>query len=144
MSASETRSVPRLAALSGEFGRYLSASVAALSLDFGLLWLLTEHAGLHYLTSAAISYSAGALLHYAISVRLVFCERRVTDRRLEFVSFFAIGLVGLAATQLVLKAAVDYAGLGYMAGKFCATGASFVMTYVARRGLLFTSARLRA
>ena len=30
-----------LAAVSGEFGRYLAASVLSLGLDFGLLWLLT-------------------------------------------------------------------------------------------------------
>lgn len=149
MSASETRPVPappglaapRLAALSGEFWRYLSASIAALGLDFGLLWLLTEHAGLHYLSSAAISYSAGAVLHYAISVRLVFRERRMADRRMEFASFFAIGLVGLAANQLVLKAAVDLAGVGYLLGKVAATGASFVLTFAARRAVLFTAAR---
>ena len=147
MTVSETRPalaapVPRLAAVTGEFWRYLTASVMALGLDFGLLWLLTEHAGLHYLTSAAISYSAGAVLHYAISVRLVFRERRLADPRLEFASFFAIGLVGLAATQFVLQAAVEILGVGYLLGKVAATGASFVLTFVARRALLFTAARV--
>jgi putative flippase GtrA len=132
-----------LGSVSGEFWRYLAASVASLSLDFGLLWLLTERVGLHYLSSAAISYSAGCVLHYALSVTLVFRARRVADRRMEFVGFFAIGLLGLAANQLVLKAAVELAGVSYLLGKVAATGVSFVLTFVTRRAVLFTKARVR-
>jgi len=134
----------RLGAVSGEFWRYLAASVVALGLDFSLLWLLTSQAGLHYLTSSAISYSTGAVLHYAISVTLVFRERRLADRRMEFAGFFAIGLLGLAANQLVMKAAVDGLGQSYLLGKVAATGVSFVLTFVTRRAVLFTARRALA
>lgn len=153
MSASENTAVRApsrallatlFAAASGEFGRYFAASVVSLGLDFGLLWLLTERVGLHYLSSAAISYSAGCVLHYAISVTLVFRARPVADRRMEFAGFFAIGLLGLAANQLVLKAAVELAGVSYLVGKVAATGASFILTFVARRAVLFTTRRGRA
>lgn len=144
VAALRPRVRPRLAALSGEFWRYLAASVVSLGLDFGLLWLLTARGGLHYLSSAAISYSAGCVLHYALSVTLVFHARRVRDWRTESVGFFAIGLLGLAANQLVLKAAVELAGVGYLLGKVAATGVSFVLTFVTRRAVLFTAGRLRA
>lgn len=134
----------RLGAVSGEFWRYLAASVVALGLDFSLLWLLTSQVGLHYLTSSAISYSTGAVLHYAISVTLVFRERRLADRRMEFAGFFAIGLLGLAANQLVMKAAVDGLGQSYLLGKVAATGVSFVLTFVTRRAVLFTARRALA
>ena len=149
MSVAEQASIAgglrgRLAAVSGEFWRYLLASVVALALDFGLLWLLTSRLGLHYLTSSAISYSAGAVLHYAISVRLVFRERRVSDRRKEFLGFFAIGLMGLAANQLVMRAAVEVLEQSYLIGKVAAVGVSFILTFVMRRAVLFTAARIRA
>jgi putative flippase GtrA len=133
----------RLGAVSGEFWRYLAASVVALGLDFGLLWLLTSGLGLHYLTSSAISYTAGAVLHYAISVRLVFRERPVADRRKEFLGFFAIGLVGLGANQLVMRAAVEVLGHSYLVGKVAAVAVSFILTFVLRRAILFTAARVR-
>ena len=141
MNAVRSSAIARLLSAGSEFWRYLLASVIALGLDFSLLWLLTERAGLHYLSSAAISYSAGAVLHYAISVTLVFRERRVGDRRMEFAGFFAIGLLGLAANQLVLKAAVDGLGQSYLLGKVAATGVSFVLTFVTRRAVLFTAGR---
>ena len=134
----------RLGSVSGEFWRYLMASVLALGLDFGLLYLLTERVGLHYLSSSAISYSTGAVLHYVISVTFVFRERRVADPRLEFLGFFAIGLLGLAANQLVLKAAVDGLALSYLVGKVAAVGVSFILTFVTRRAVLFTTKRIRA
>jgi putative flippase GtrA len=132
------RLIARAAAVLGEFWRYLGASVIALGCDFGLLWLLTERAGLHYLESSAISYSTGAVLHYVISAAFVFRERRLSDRRAEFVGFFAIGLLGLAASQLVMKAAVDGLGQSYLFGKVAAVGVSFVLTFVTRRAVLFT------
>lgn len=142
--ARPARLIARARATGAEFWRYLLASAAALGLDFALLWLLTERLGLHYLASAAISYSAGAVLHYAISVVFVFRQRRVRDERLEFILFFAIGLFGLASTQLMLKLAVDGLGLSYMIGKLLATGVSFVLNYAARRVALFTVRRADA
>lgn len=133
-----------LTAISGEFWRYLAASLVSLGLDFGLLWLLTARVGLHYLASAAIGYGAGCILHYGLSITLVFRERRLTDRRMEFIGFFATGLLGLAANELMLKAAVDVAGVGYLVGKVAATGGSFVLTFVARRAALFSIGRRSA
>jgi putative flippase GtrA len=135
------RLIARAAAVSGEFWRYLAASVIALGCDFGLLWLLTERAGMHYLASSAISYSTGAVLHYVISAAFVFRERRLSDRRAEFIGFFAIGLFGLAVSQLVMKAAVEGLGQSYLFGKVAAVGVSFVLTFVTRRAVLFTRGR---
>ncbi len=130
-----------LIASTGEFQRYLAASVVALGCDLGLLFALTQYGGVHYLTSATISYCAGAILHYVISIKLVFRDRSVTNRRLEFIGFFAVGLLGLGATQLVLKVAVDGFGLSYMIGKVIAIAVSFTLNFVVRKVMLFTLPR---
>jgi putative flippase GtrA len=127
-------------ALLRETWRYLAVSVAALAVDYGLLVALTELGHIHYLTSSVLSYCTGAVLAYVLSVTLVFSHRRVTDRRLEFLAFFAIGLLGLAATQVMLVAGVDGLGLNYMQAKIVAIGVSFALNYLARRALLFTTA----
>src|SRR6185312_4918547 len=84
---------PRLTAhmilLLNEGGRYLVASLLALAVDYGLLVVLTELCRLHYLVSSAISYSAGAVVHYGLCIWMVFRVRRLSDRRMEFISFFA-------------------------------------------------------
>ena len=50
------------------------ASQAAFWLDFGILALLTEAAGLHYLASAAIAFLAGTTVSYVLSIVWVFTE----------------------------------------------------------------------
>jgi putative flippase GtrA len=130
----------RLAALAHEGVRYLLVSGLALGLDWGILVALTEIGRLHYLVSSTVSYCVGAVAHYGLSVRLVFRTRRLTDRRAEFVGFFATGLFGLAVTQSVLWLCVNGLGFGYMIGKIAAVGISFVMGFLMRKVLLFTSA----
>ena len=142
---SETMTAPRLVLqrasdLVRESWRYFLVSVVALGVDYGLLLALTEIGHLHYLASSAISYTAGGVVHYLLSVTLVFRNRRVTDRWLEFAAFFGLGLLGLAATQAVLKVSVEGLGLSYAVAKLGAVGSSFALNFVARKVLLFSKA----
>ena len=123
-----------------ETWKYFLASVAALAVDFGLMVALTEFAHLHYLVSAAIGFSAGLVVNYLLSVTMVFSQRRLADRRLEFAGFLLIGLAGLALNEGLLKLFVDTAGLGYAFAKLPATGVGFVFNFGVRRLVLFTAA----
>ena len=123
-----------------ESWRYFLVSVVALGVDYGLLLALTEIAHLHYLASSAISYTAGSVVQYTLSIAMVFHTRRISDPRVEFAAFFGLGLLGLAATQLILKVSVDGLGLSYALGKVGAVGASFALNFVARKAILFSKA----
>lgn len=123
--------------LAMEFAGYLAVSVAALALDVGLLTLLASVVHINYLAASAIGYCAGAVLHYILSVRFVFGARRLTDTRVEFVIFSLIGVVGLIATQIILKLSVDGLGLNYLVGKVGAVGVSFVLNFTIRKAMLF-------
>lgn len=124
--------------LPSEFVRYGAASVAGLALDYGVLVLLTEWAGLHYAASAAIGFSSGVVFGYFLSVRYVFDERRVADRRLEFLIFFSVSLVGLALTYVLLCGLAEKLGINYVIAKVPTAGAVFVFNFTARRLLLFS------
>lgn len=124
--------------LTQEFVGYLGASVAALALDVGVLWGLTHLMDTNYLLASAIGYCTGAVLHYILSVKLVFGARRVESPRLEFVLFSAIGVIGLIATQLVLKLFVDALHTDVMIGKVFAVGVSFVLNFTVRKAVLFS------
>ena len=123
-----------------ESWRYFLVSVFALAVDYGLLLALTEIGHVHYLASSAISYTTGGVVHYLLRVTLVFRHRRISDRWAEFAAFFGLGLLGLAATQAVLKVSVEGLGMSYAAAKLGAVGASFALNFVARKALLFSKA----
>jgi putative flippase GtrA len=120
-----------------EFARYFLASVVALAVDWGLFVALTA-SGLFYLASAAVGFSAGLVVAYAMSVRFVFRQRR-TGARFEIAVFCLTGLVGLILTQVLLRWFVADLGIGYALAKVPTAGLVFSFNFVVRKGLLFSS-----
>ena len=131
----------RLITVVHESWKYLLVSVVALAVDYGLMVALTEWAGLNYLVSAAAGFGAGLLVNYGLSVTLVFSQRRLASRRLEFVGFFLIGMVGLGLNELLMKTFVEMLHLDYRLAKIPAAAIGFVFNFGTRRVLLFTAAR---
>ncbi|MBI5901128.1 MAG: GtrA family protein [Rhodocyclales bacterium] len=124
------------ATLPAEFARYFLASLGALALDVGILWLAAHW--LHYLIAASLGFGAGAGAIYLLSTRWVFRRRKLADRApVEFSAFVAIGLAGLALNDLVIYVAVDRFSLALLAAKALAAGASFLFNYTARKLALF-------
>lgn len=120
-----------------EFIRYLAASAAAMIVDFGLLFFLTEAIGVHYLISGALGFSAGLITVYLLSVYWVFQKRTSTSQSVEFVAFAAIGIGGLLLAEALLYSLTEWLGLWYMASRTLATGAVFAWNFLARKVLLF-------
>jgi putative flippase GtrA len=131
----------RARVLAHETWKYFLVSIVALAADYALLILLTALGHVHYLVSAAVGFSVGLLINYSLSVTLVFQERRLGDRRLEFLVFFAIGLIGLLLNEILMKVFVDSFGLGYAMAKAPATAVGFVFNFGLRRVALFSNAR---
>ncbi len=121
-----------------QFVLYGAISVAALALDYGLLIFLTEYVGIYYLVSASISFLAGMLLVYVTSISFIFQERRLASTSVEFTSFAAIGLAGLALNGFLLWCITTGTPLSYQIAKLPTAGIVFLFNYVARRNLLFS------
>jgi putative flippase GtrA len=116
---------------------YGAASAGALVVDMTVLWVLVRFFAWGYLAAATASFLAGASVAYVLSVRLAFRQHRLRDRRAEFVSFVAIGTVGLAVNAAIISLAVRYLGLHYLLAKCVAAGFTFTCNFIARRQILF-------
>lgn len=117
---------------------YSVGAGAAFAVDISLLWLLVDEVGMHYLPAAAMSFLAGTVLVYFVSVRYAFPYRRVEDRRREFWYFAAIGAGGIVLNMALMYSLVEWASVHYMIAKIGSAGASFLANYGARRAFLFT------
>lgn len=125
-----------------EFARYLLSSGLALGLDIGLYSLaLALHAPLA--VAAAIGFCAGLVLVFLLSTRWVFREHSLDDRGQEFVVFAAIGIAGLALTELFLWLMVKRLGVQPQLAKLLAAGVIFLFNFGARKALLFSRRRTR-
>jgi putative flippase GtrA len=117
---------------------YVGASAAALAVDLTLLALLVSGFGVPYLAAAFISFSAGTVVVYWLSIRHVFDYRRLEDWRGEFAVFAALGLVGLVVNLTAMYSLVDGLGLHYLVAKVGAAGFTFIANFLLRRWMLFT------
>jgi putative flippase GtrA len=124
-----------------EFSGYGLASAVALSIDMGLLLALV-HGGAHYIAASAASFTAGVVVAYWLSITLAFRSHRMQDRRLEFLGFVAIGVIGLIINTSVIYTAVQFLGLHYMLAKGAAAVFTFAFNFIVRRQLLFVAPAL--
>jgi putative flippase GtrA len=116
---------------------YALVSGVALGVDAGLLMLLVRLGHWPTLAAATTSFLTGAVVAYALSVRFVFDEHRLRNRRAEFFSFIALGGVGVIVNGAVMYTAVDLLAIPILPAKGVAAGFSFCCNFLARRQLLF-------
>jgi len=117
--------------------RYAVVALVAFFVDFTSLYLLTAHAGLYYLFSAAIAFILGLATNFLLSVRWVFVTRTVENKSLEFFIFGTIGLVGLGLTELLMWLLTEHVGLYYLVSKMISTIIVFFWNFLVRKFLLF-------
>lgn len=124
--------------ITGELIRYGLVSACAFTVDVALLWILAKQLGVHYLLAASISFLAGGLVAYLLSIRFVFRHRRVQTRSIEGSAFVALGIAGLAVNIAIMALAVGAADAPLLVGKAAAACGTFGVNYLLRKHLLFT------
>lgn len=117
--------------------RYLFVGGFAFLVDYGLLVLLTEAFGLHYLISATISFIAGLVVNYLISTRWIFLNSKIENKWAEFAIYSIIGIIGLILNNLLLYIFTDLAHIFYMISKLLTTALVMIWNFVARKIILF-------
>lgn len=125
--------------LSTQFFRYFVVGSVAFGVDFALLYLLTELAGLYYLFSASLAFMAGIAVNYALSVSWVFKHRSIDNRVHEFALFAVIGILGLVFNAALMWLFTELAGLHYLESKMVAAVLIFLFNFGARKALLFSA-----
>lgn len=109
----------------------------AFLVDFGLLYLLTEFAGLHYLISAAVSFLFGLLANYFLSRVWVFDRRTMGNATVEFAVFAVIGIVGLGLNEGIMWFVSEKIHFHDMIAKAVSAGIVLIWNFGARKFVLF-------
>ncbi len=120
-----------------EFIRYFFAALFALLLDVGGLWLLVHIFNLPYLLAGGLSFSLGIVCIYVLSVLWVFEQRGLRDRKVEFLIFVGIGLIGLIINEAILWFFTSALGFFYLISKIVSVVVVFLWNYSARKMILF-------
>lgn len=117
--------------------RYTFVGGFAFIVDFGLLYVLTEFAGFHYLVSATLSFVVGLVVNYLLSKVWVFTQSTYSNKRVEFLLFAVIGVIGLGINNVSIWFLSDVIGLWYMLSKAITTVVTYLWNFFARKYILF-------
>lgn len=117
--------------------RYGFVGGVAFLLDYGVLILLTEVFGFHYLISATISFFLGLVTNYLLSISWVFSKRAFSNWQTGFLVFAVIGIIGLGLNNLIMYLCTEKIGIHYAVSKIIATVVVFFWNFLSRRTILF-------
>ena len=115
-----------------EIIRFCFVGGVSFLMDYSILFVLTEFAGVYYLYSSAISFSITVVFNYWLCVIYVFKDSQRQSARRAII-FFGTGVVGLGLNQLCMWFFVDVAGLYYMIAKIFATAIVTIWNYITKR-----------
>ena len=121
--------------------RYAIVGAIAFIVDYCLLITLTEYAHIHYVIAASISFAAGLIVNYLISIRWVFKTSAISDRRIEFILFAVIGIIGLIINDITIYALTSAIGIPYWLSKLGSTVIVYFWNFIGRRSLVFGQGR---
>ncbi|MCD7886139.1 MAG: GtrA family protein [Clostridiales bacterium] len=105
----------------------------AFLIDYGLLALLTEVIGLHYLLSGAISFSVSVIFNYICSVLWVFDVDKKRGGARNLGIFLVLSILGLGINQLLMWLLVEGGGIYYLLAKIFATAVVMVYNFITRK-----------
>jgi len=118
--------------------RYLLASIGALAVDMGSFLALLA-LGVAPVIASATGYSLGIVAHWLLSSRTVFTDSVAEDRiarARQKALFVGSALVGLALTTLIVGSGTVL-GIDSRLSKVIAIGASFTVTWLLRKRIVF-------
>ena len=122
-----------------QFFRYTLVGGLAFVVDLVLLFVLTEYAHWHYLVSATLSFLAGLLVNYILSTQWIFRSSKIKNKKIEFILFGLIGVIGLGLNNVLLYFFTDLIGLYYMLSKLITAVLVYAWNFLGRHYFLFNA-----
>lgn len=107
--------------------------VVCFVIDYGLMIVLTEVVGIHYLISSGISFSISVSLNYLLSMRFVFESKDNINKILELFIFIILSIVGLGLNELIMWIGAGIIQWNYMVVKIGATAIVLVYNFITRK-----------
>lgn len=117
--------------------RYFVVGGFCAVVDFVIFAGLTAGLGVHWFSSALLSFVVATTVNYWLSITFVFDQGARFSQRHEIGLVFLASAIGLGFNQLALWVGYQLLGIDLYLSKILATGAVFFWNYGARRFYIF-------
>ena len=117
--------------------RFLLVGSITFGLDFAVLIVLTDYFNIHYLISAPVGFLGGSILNYFLSDLFVFERGRFKTRKIEFIMFLIITMLGVLLNNIIMYIGFGLLSINY---KLTKVGALFFVTifnFLTKKYLVF-------
>lgn len=105
-------------------------------LDYGIMIILKEFLGAHYLLASGMGFSISVVVNYVLSMKYVFEGKKDTDKKKEFVNYVVLSVIGLGLDQLTMGLLVEILGIWYIIAKAFSTGIAMIYNFISRKLLI--------
>ena len=116
-----------------QIARFGVVGIIAFVIDYAVLLLLTELAGIHYLISSAVAFLVSVIFNYILSITFVFETGKSKGKGAQFSLFTLMSAGGLGINQLMMWLLSDVMFIPYQLSKFFATAVVMVYNFVTRK-----------
>lgn len=106
---------------------------SAFLIDYGILFVLTEFFGIHYLVSSTISFALSVMYNYILSIKWVFDVKGGRSKGQEFLVFLVLSIIGLGINQIIMWVTVEKLHIYYMISKIGATVVVMIYNFATRK-----------
>ncbi len=115
--------------------RYASVGLISAVIDFGILYLLTDKLGLHYLVSATISFIIAASLNYYLNKTWTFKVGGGLVKQAGI--FLLIAGNGVILNNIIMYLLVEHGSWWYIYAKVIAIGIVTIINFLGNKYLTF-------
>ena len=133
--------------LNAQIMKFGIVGIICFVLDYLLLIVLTEVAGIPSLMSSGISYALSTIVNYILSITMVFETDKKANQFRRFVVFVVLSVIGLGINQLIMwigtpllsswmegvKFFSRFSDYSYMVVKLFATAVVMVYNFISRK-----------
>jgi putative flippase GtrA len=118
-----------------QFLRYAGAGAAGTALQYAVLVVLVQFAGVGAVVASTIGAIAGALVNYGLNHQFTFASDKTHGRALP--RFALVAIAGIALNAIVVAAMLAFATSHYLVAQVTATGAVLVAGFLVNRAWTF-------
>lgn len=114
------------------FAKFCMVGASGVGVNMGLLWLLTEHVGLPYLLSAAISIETSIISNFILNDFFTFHDRRSPTVKSFFNRLWKFNVVSIAGLSInigMLWLLTEVAGVYYLVSNLCGIALAMLWNY---------------